>query len=93
MVKRCSKCNTDNPIDAKYCRWCGMLLIQSGGPKVKESSPSGTQSERTGTVAKVVFSIAIIALAIYLIYVFNMVGKTGVIVGAGGVLREIWKSS
>ena len=54
---------------------------------------SGTQSERTGTVAKVVFSIVIIALAIYLIYVFNMVGKTGVIVGAGGVLREIWKSS
>ena len=54
---------------------------------MKESSPSGTQSERTGTVAKVVFSIVIIALAIYLIYVFNMVGKTGVIVGAGGVLR------
>ena len=53
---------------------------------MKESSPSGTQSERTGTVAKVVFSIVIIALAIYLIYVFNMVGKTGVIVGAGGVL-------
>ena len=93
MVKRCSNCSTDNPIDAKYCRWCGMLLMQSGGPKVKESSTSGTQSERTGTVAKVVFSIVIIALAIYLIYVFNMVGKTGVIVGAGGVLREIWKSS
>ena len=93
MVKRCSKCNTDNPIDAKYCRWCRMLLIQSGGPKEKESSPSGIQSERTGTVAKVVFSIVIIALAIYLIYVFNMVGKTGVIVGVGGVLREIWKSS
>ena len=49
---------------------------------MKESSPSGIQSERTGTVAKVVFSIVIIALAIYLIYVFNMVGKTGVIVGA-----------
>lgn len=55
---------------------------------MKESSPSGIQSERTGTVAKVVFSIVIIALAIYLIYVFNMVGKTGVIVGVGGVLRE-----
>ena len=93
MVKRCSKCNTDNPIDAKYCRWCRMLLIQSGGAKVKEYSPSGIQSERTGTVAKVVFSIVIIALAIYLIYVCNMVGKTGVIVGVGGVLREIWKSS
>ena len=70
-----------------------MLLIQSGGPKVKDSSPARIQSERTGTVAKVVFSIVIIALAIYLIYVFNMVGKTAVIVGVGGVLREIWKSS
>ena len=63
---------------------------------MKESSPSGTQSERTGTVAKVVFSIVIIALAIYLIYVFNMVGKTGVIVGGvafcvkyGKVLRSL----
>lgn len=32
MMKQCSKCNIDNPIETKFCRHCGNMLSDTTLP-------------------------------------------------------------
>lgn len=87
MMKKCNMCNTDNPIDAKYCRWCGCKIVNTPKKDIYVSNENQTSE----VIWKIIWSILIIGLAIWLICTFNLVGKTGVIVGGGYILKEIWK--
>ena len=90
MSLKCNECNTDNPVDAGYCRNCGKLMVSPNKISLNNNSSS---SEASKVVWKVLGTIFIIGLAIYLICEFSIAIKTGVIMGSFAALREIWKDS
>lgn len=91
MVAKCKKCDTDNPADTEYCRNCGKHIMRFRVSDI--DTPSPPSNETNPLVWKVLGTIFIIALAIFLIYELNSVGKTGVLMAGFYSLREIWKDS
>lgn len=62
MTKQCSKCNIDNPTEAKFCRHCGNLLSDTTLPDSRgdvekairhlEECYKAEQATHTNTIAK-----------------------------------------